>query len=66
MIFKLVFVAVESIGYLLGKSENMVLDKKNLQHLQEIENLSEKDKNNILYTIDNLIKAAKLKNIAAL
>jgi hypothetical protein len=55
-----------TLDYLLGKSDNMTLDKKNLQCLQGIEQLPEKDKNNIFYTIDHLIKAAKLKNIAAL
>jgi transcriptional regulator with XRE-family HTH domain len=55
-----------TLDYLLGKSDKMVLDKKNLQRLEDIENLSDMDKNNIFYTIDNLIKAAKLKNIAAL
>jgi len=44
----------------------MVLDKKNLQRLEEIEQLPEEDKNHIFYAIDNLIKAAKLKNIAAM
>jgi transcriptional regulator with XRE-family HTH domain len=52
--------------YLLGKSDNMVLDKKNLQRLHDIENLSDEDKSNIVYTIGNLIRVAKLKNIAAL
>lgn len=55
-----------SLDYLLGKSDNMILDKKNIQRLEDIEKLPEFDKNNIFYTIDNLIKAAKLKNIAAL
>jgi transcriptional regulator with XRE-family HTH domain len=55
-----------SLDYLLGKSDKMVLDKKNLQRLEDIEKLSDMDKNNIFYTLDNLIKAAKLKNIAAL
>ncbi|UBM57588.1 helix-turn-helix domain-containing protein [Marinilongibacter aquaticus] len=55
-----------SMDYLLGKSDSMMLDKKNLQRLEDIENLPENDKQNIFYTIDNLIKAAKLKNIAAL
>ncbi|CAG5003327.1 hypothetical protein DYBT9275_03128 [Dyadobacter sp. CECT 9275] len=44
----------------------MVLDKKNLQRLHDIENLSDKDKYNIFCTIDNLIRAVKLKNIAEL
>jgi transcriptional regulator with XRE-family HTH domain len=55
-----------TLDYLLGKSDKMVLDKKNLQRLHDIENLSEEDKSNIFYTIDNLIRAAKLINITAL
>jgi len=55
-----------SLDYLLGKSDKMVLDKKNLQRLEDIEQLADEDKSNIFYTIDNLIKAAKLKNIASL
>jgi transcriptional regulator with XRE-family HTH domain len=55
-----------SLDYLLGKSDKMILDKKNIKRLEDIENLPEEDKKNIFYTIDNLIKAAKLKNIAAL
>lgn len=55
-----------TLDYLLGKSDNMVLDKKNLQRLEDIEQLPEEDKKHIFYAIDNLIKAAKLKNIAAL
>jgi transcriptional regulator with XRE-family HTH domain len=55
-----------SLDYLLGKSDKMILDKKNLQRLEDIDKLEEEDKNNIYYTIDNLIKAAKFKNIAAL
>jgi transcriptional regulator with XRE-family HTH domain len=55
-----------SIDYLLGNSDKMILDKKNLQRLENIDQLADEDKNNIFYTIDNLIKAAKLKNIAAL
>lgn len=55
-----------TIDYLLGKSDNMILDKKNLQRLEDIEQLPEDDKKHIFYAIDNLIKAAKLKNIAAL
>lgn len=55
-----------TIDYLLGKSDNMVLDKKTMQRLEDIEQLPDEDKMHIFYTIDNLIKAAKLKNIAAL
>jgi transcriptional regulator with XRE-family HTH domain len=55
-----------SLDYLLGKSDKMVLDKKNVQRLEDIEQLPNEDKVHILYTIDNLIKAAKFKNVAAL
>jgi len=55
-----------TLDYLLGKSDNMILDKKNLQRLEDIEQLPEEDKTHIFYAIDNLIKAAKLKHIAAL
>jgi hypothetical protein len=34
-----------------------------MKRLEDIEKLPEEDKNNIFYTIDNLIKAAKLKAI---
>lgn len=55
-----------TLDYLFGKSDRMVLDKKNLQRLEDIEKLPEEDKTHILYAIDNLIKAAKLRNIVAL
>jgi transcriptional regulator with XRE-family HTH domain len=55
-----------TLDYLLCKSDNMVHDKKNLQRLEDIEQLADQDRYNIFYTLDNLIKAAKLKNIAAL
>jgi hypothetical protein len=55
-----------TIDYLLGKSDSMILDKKNLQRLEDIEQLPDEDKSNIFYTIDNLIMAAKMKHIAAL
>jgi hypothetical protein len=44
----------------------MMLDKKTMQRLQDIEQLSKEDKVHIFYALDNLIKAAKLKNIAVL
>jgi transcriptional regulator with XRE-family HTH domain len=55
-----------SMDYLLGKTDKMILDKKTMQRLQDIEQLSKEDKVHIFYALDNLIKAAKLKNIAAL
>jgi transcriptional regulator with XRE-family HTH domain len=55
-----------TLDYLLGKSEKMNLDKKNIQRLEAIEQFPEEDKKHILYTIDALIKSVKIKNIAAL
>jgi transcriptional regulator with XRE-family HTH domain len=52
-----------SLDYLVGDGELKILDKKTLKRLEDIENLQEEDKNHILYTLDNLIKAAKLKNL---
>ncbi len=52
-----------SLDYLVGDGDLKVLDKKTLQRLEDIEKLSEADKQNIFYTLDNLIKAAKLKAI---
>ena len=50
-----------SLDYLVGDADLRVLDKKTMQRLEDIEKLPSEDKNNIFYTIDNLIKAAKLK-----
>ncbi len=47
----------------MGDRDLKVLDKKTLQRLEDIEKLPEHDKQNIFYTLDNLIKAAKLKAI---
>ena len=52
-----------SLDYLVGDAELRVLDKKTMQRLEDIERLPEEDKNNIFYTLDNLIKAAKLKSL---
>jgi len=41
-------------------------DPDMLKRLNEIEKMEKEDKKHILYTIDGLIRAAKLKNIAAL
>lgn len=54
-----------TLDYLLGKSDALTLDKKNLQRLEEIQQLPQEDQTHILYTIDNLIKAAKLRGITA-
>ena len=50
-----------SLDFLVGKSSLIVKDTKMLQRLEDIAKLPELDKNNIIYTLDNLIKAAKLK-----
>jgi len=55
-----------SLDYLLGKSDKMILDKRNIQRLEDLEQLPNDDKIHILYTIDNLIKAAKLRSITAI
>ncbi|MES2591401.1 MAG: hypothetical protein V4608_05920 [Bacteroidota bacterium] len=46
-----------------GKSSLLVKDKKTLKRLEDIEKLPDNDKQNIFYTLDNLIKAAKLKTL---
>ena len=51
-----------SLDYLLGKTKTEV-DKNTLKLLQDIAELPEEDKNNIFYTLNNLIKAAKFKAI---
>jgi len=50
-----------SLDYLVGEGDLKVLDKKTLQRLEDIDKLPEVDKQNIFYTLDNLIKAAKLR-----
>ena len=52
-----------SLDYLVGDGDLKVLDKKTLQRLEDINNLPQDDKVHIFYTLDNLIKAAKLKAI---
>jgi len=52
-----------SLDYLAGSGDSKMINKKTLERLENIDKLSEKDKEHILYTIDNLIKAAKLKNL---
>lgn len=49
-----------SLDYLVGDGDLKVLDKQTLKRLENIDNLSDKDKDYIFYTLDNLIKAAKL------
>jgi len=51
-----------SLDFLLGKS-TVHMNKTNVKRLQDIEALTEEDKIHIFYTLDNLLKAAKLKAI---
>jgi len=51
-----------SLDYLVGASEQQ-LDKTTMNRILEVQKLPDEDKNNIFYTLDNLIKAAKLKAI---
>lgn len=51
-----------SLDYLLGKT-SVEIDKDTLSLLQDIDKLPEEDRNNIFYTLNSLIKAAKLKAI---
>jgi transcriptional regulator with XRE-family HTH domain len=52
-----------SLDYLAGEGDLKTLDKKMLQRIEDIQKLPEDDRLNIFYTLDNLIKAAKLKGI---
>jgi len=49
-----------SLDYLVGEGELKILDKRTLKRLEDIELLPDEDRNHIFYTLDNLIKAAKL------
>lgn len=51
-----------TVGYLLGetKQQNVLKDPKMLKRITDIENLPAKEKECLLLTIDNFIKATKL------
>jgi hypothetical protein len=51
-----------SVDFLLGKTATEI-DKQTLKRLQDIAKLAEEDKKNIFYTLDGLIRAAKLKTL---
>lgn len=50
-----------SLDYLTGRSKNDLKDKKMIERFNAILGLMPEDRNGILYTIDGLIKAARLK-----
>lgn len=52
-----------SLDYLVGDGELKIINKRTLKRLEDIENLPDEDRTHIFYTLDNLIKAAKLKAI---
>jgi transcriptional regulator with XRE-family HTH domain len=52
-----------TLDYLFSDDEVVVRDKKALKLLADIERLSGQDKENIFYTLENLIKAAKIKTL---
>jgi transcriptional regulator with XRE-family HTH domain len=52
-----------SLDYLAGNGDSKMINKKTLERLENIDNLQEEDRQHILYTIDNLIKAAKFKTL---
>lgn len=62
---KLATILETTVGYLLGENKNAELfkDPAKLKRLQDIDSLPNEDKNGILYALDNLPKAAKLKAI---
>ncbi|MCP4373841.1 MAG: helix-turn-helix transcriptional regulator [Deltaproteobacteria bacterium] len=51
--------------YLLGRSDKIVINKKILERIENIENLPEEDKQRIYYFIDMAIRDAKAKNAYA-
>ena len=59
---KLAQVLDTTVGYLLGeaKEEKILKDTAMLKRLNDINALPDKDKEHILYTIDGLIKSAKI------
>jgi transcriptional regulator with XRE-family HTH domain len=54
-----------SVDYLLGGSDKMVLDKKMIRRMEEIEALPEKEKDKIFEYIDLVIRDIKIKKAHA-
>ena len=55
-----------TLDYLVKDGEYEQIDKDTLRRLKEIQKLDPENKSHVFATIDAFIKAAKLKNIAAL
>ena len=62
---KLAEILDTTVGYLIGETEkdDLLKDPVMLKRLQDIANLPEQDRESLLLTIDNFIKATKLKAI---
>jgi len=56
---KLAKILEVSLDYLVGNTD-LELDNETQKRILAVQQLPEDDKNNIFYTLDNLIKAAKL------
>jgi len=56
-----------TVGFLLGESNqlNILKDSAMLDRLNDLQNLSDKDKDYILYTLDGLIRDAKARKAYA-
>ena len=54
-----------TVGYLLGETQetNLFKNPEMLKRWNDIEKMNEEDRKHILYTIDALIKNAKLKSL---
>ena len=63
MAVKIAEVLEVSMDYLVGRAESDFKDKKMIDRLNTILKLEKTDKDNIIYTIDSLIKAARLKTL---
>ena len=50
-----------TLDYLLGDSENAILDKELLKRLEDIESLTKEDKDKIYYFIDMAVRDAKAR-----
>ena len=50
-----------TVDYLIGGSDKMVMDKKMMQRLEDIENLTSEDKDRIFHFIDVIIRDAKAR-----
>lgn len=61
MVKKIAQVLDTTVGYLLGetKQQNVLKDPKMLKRITDIESLPNKEKECLLLTIDNFIKATK-------